>query len=127
MSVSCRECGAPIDEDLNAPDRTRAPCSQCGSTVRAFGEHLTFGLVAADYRKRHIKRRRGSKGRPHKEEIDGVELQHSTGRLIHLTRTMDRANDWYSEKVVDLRTGEVVRQCEEPLSAHRGRGSAKKP
>lgn len=48
------------------------------------------------------------------------------GRWMLLTRTIDRANDWYSEKVVDPRTGEVVHQCEEPLSAHRGHGAAKR-
>jgi hypothetical protein len=65
--VSCRACGAPIDQDLDAPDGTRAPCSQCGAAVRTFDVHQTEAVLLSDYRKRHIKRR-GAKGRPSKEE-----------------------------------------------------------
>jgi hypothetical protein len=109
--VSCRACGAPIDQDLDAPDGTRAPCSQCGAAVRTFDVHQTEAVLLSDYRKRHIKSR-GAKGRPSKEEIDGDDLWRKAGRWMHLTRTIDRARDWYSEKVVDPRTGEVVHQCE---------------
>jgi hypothetical protein len=126
MSVSCGACGAPRDEDLDGPDGASAPCLQCGSTARAFDVHQTEGILASDCRKRHTKWCRSGRSRPYKEEIDGDDLQCSTGRWMLLTRTIDRANDWYSEKVVDPRTGEVVHQCEEPLSAHRGHGAAKR-
>jgi hypothetical protein len=33
--------------------------------------------------------------------------------------------NWYSEKVVDQATGEVIRECHEPLDVHLNRGSAK--
>ena len=124
-AVSCRACGALIDESLDTAG-AQAPCRECGSTARAFAESLTEGVMAGDHLKRHIKRRRGGKSKPYKEEIDSDDLQRSTGRWLSLTRTIDRANDQYSEKVVDPRTGEVVHECEEPLSAHRGHGSAKR-
>jgi hypothetical protein len=90
-----------------------------------FHVHVEDAMTAGDHRKRRIKRSQGGKGRPYREEIDGDDLWRKTGQWVQLTRTIDRSADWYSEKVVDTRTGEVVHQCEEPLSAHRGHGSAK--
>ena len=43
-----------------------------------------------------------------------------------LERVIDRAKNWYRELITDPKTGKVVRYCEEPLSNHRERGSAKK-
>lgn len=43
--------------------------------------------------------------------------------LIH--RVVDRLNDWYSERIVDKETGEVIIDVAHPLSEHRGHGSAK--
>jgi hypothetical protein len=47
-------------------------------------------------------------------------------RLVKVERSIDRLEDRYSERVTDVDTGEVIRQCDEPLSAHQGHGSAKK-
>lgn len=33
--------------------------------------------------------------------------------------------DWYSERVKDEKTGQIIHQCDEPLSKHQGHGSAK--
>jgi hypothetical protein len=40
---------------------------------------------------------------------------------------MKRADrgDLYSEKITDAETGEVIHQCQEPLTAHQKHGSAK--
>jgi hypothetical protein len=46
-------------------------------------------------------------------------------RLAGLDRVIDRDNDYYLERIVDPETGEVIRECEEKLSEHQGRGSAK--
>jgi hypothetical protein len=68
----------------------------------------------------------GQKRSPLEEKI-GVERSASTGALVHITRIVNRANDQYMERVVDVKTGEVLRDVMEPLSAHRGRGDARKP
>jgi len=47
------------------------------------------------------------------------------GRRVTYDRIIDRDGDLYHERVVDVETGEVVRDVTEPLSDHRGRGSAK--
>lgn len=41
-------------------------------------------------------------------------------------RLIDWGNDRYKEVVTDPETGIIVHHCEEPLSKHRGHGSAKK-
>jgi hypothetical protein len=37
---------------------------------------------------------------------------------------VDHDADQYDETVVDPATGDLIRDCHEPLSQHRGRGSA---
>ncbi len=46
-------------------------------------------------------------------------------RRVTYDRFIDKDGDLYHERVVDVETGEVVRDVTEPLSDHRGRGSAK--
>jgi hypothetical protein len=55
----------------------------------------------------------------------GDTLQHATGKYAHHERLIDRKNDLYREHVEDPDTGEVIHHNEEPLSEHRGHGSAK--
>jgi hypothetical protein len=40
-------------------------------------------------------------------------------------RVIDRLANWYHERVTDPTTGAVVHECDEPLTQHRGHGSAK--
>ena len=41
-------------------------------------------------------------------------------------RVIDREINIYHEKVIDPKSGAVVHECDEPLTAHYGHGSAKK-
>ena len=72
--------------------------------------------------------------RPYIEIQDRAELRVSEGDYVHKFRRIDRGNDEYEEKLTDLETGEIltdpetgeaIRDVREPLSGHRGRGSAK--
>lgn len=63
--------------------------------------------------------------RPFIEQSRGDDLHRKTGRWMRLERIIDRARDWYFERVTDAATGEVVRECEEPLRTHTGHGSAR--
>ncbi len=47
-------------------------------------------------------------------------------RLVHIRRVINADTDQYKEKVIDMETGEVIRDCNELLSEHRGRGSERK-
>ena len=71
--------------------------------------------------------RGGPEGEPAGFEIRlGESVERRTGRVLHRVRRIDRRGDVYIEHVFDPRTGETVHWCAEPLSAHRGHGSAKR-
>jgi hypothetical protein len=65
------------------------------------------------------------KGKPYIEGKAGDDRHRNTGKWMHLQRIIDRVGGWYTEVVTDQETGKVVHRCEEPLSEHRGHGSAK--
>ena len=72
-----------------------------------------------------FKARSQGKGKPYIEGKAGDDLHRKTGKWMHLQRIIDRARNWYKEIVTDPETGKVVHCCEEPLSEHRGHGSAR--
>jgi hypothetical protein len=74
-----------------------------------------------------LKGRRPGLRRPFVELKTGQEWFRKLGRWHRLFRRIDHEADRYSERITDAETGEVVRELEEPLSEHRGRGSAKTP
>ena len=45
---------------------------------------------------------------------------------VTFERIIDHGRDLYSKRYVDQETGEIIYECEERLSDHTGRGSAKK-
>ena len=55
----------------------------------------------------------------------GSQWSVSRAKFVDKVRNIDRDADTYYERVVDPETGQVLRYCEEPLSEHFGRGSAK--
>jgi hypothetical protein len=72
-----------------------------------------------------VKKRPGEP-RPPVEEVSGDVYSHSLGRMVRIQRIIDRRRDLYYERVLDPVTREVLREIEEPLSQHTGRGSAKR-
>jgi len=69
---------------------------------------------------------KNSQGKTLAEGLSGDDLHRKSGKWMKKERLIDRANDRYKEVVTDPETGSVVHQSEEPLSQHRGYGSAKK-
>lgn len=61
------------------------------------------------------------------EGRSGGDLHRKTGRWSKIERAIDRQHDRYREQIIDADTGQVLHSCDEPLSSHRDRGSAKKP
>jgi hypothetical protein len=54
-----------------------------------------------------------------------TEINRSTGKQVRVVRIINKTADAYYEKVTDVETGNVIHECAEPLSKHRGRGTAK--
>jgi len=50
---------------------------------------------------------------------------HRLGIWSHRSKVEDKKSDEYLEIVTNPETGEILHKCEEPLSQHRGHGSAK--
>ena len=72
-----------------------------------------------------MKHKRPGNKKPLYESIAGDDLYRKTGQWNKLTQEIDRENDRYRKMIVNPETGEIIRQCDEPLSEHIGRGSDK--
>lgn len=121
-TVKCAGCGLKLDEEA-VPVAQRSPCPECGSTARMFEMRLSGSVSFKS--KVAAKARNPKPGKPFHEQVTGDDLFKLTGQWNKLRRIIDRARDYYFELITDPKTGKVIRYCEEPLSKHWGRGSAK--
>jgi hypothetical protein len=60
------------------------------------------------------------------EVMDAEEIHRDTGLWARLERVIDKFRARYTERVT-LSDGRVLRDVDEPLSSHQGRGAAKRP
>ena len=70
-----------------------------------------------------------SKDKLRREVKSGIRPERdpkSNGRLVEERSIRDRDNDVYKERIINITTGEAIRNCEGPLSQHIGHGSARK-
>lgn len=122
----CGDCGEPC-----IPIRVgeeKAPCRRCGSFAKHI--HLVFvdeaNLTVTDFldvQSKNVNVTGKRKIRRHLQT--GSQWSVSREKFVDKVRDIDRDADTYYERVIDPETGEVLRHCEEPLSEHFGRGSAK--
>lgn len=121
--MRCAECRAGLDEPpfgLSYP-----PCPRCGS--RAVVMNIVDEVRVQDRLKATAKDDRQRSGKKVRwEVIQGAEQSRDSGRWVEKSRLIDRDANRYSERITDLETGEVLRDCQEPLSQHQGHGSAKR-
>jgi len=121
--VYCGGCQARLEEDdPHAPAEQRCPCPHCGSLLRHFEANMSGTLTF--HSKLAGKGRHSGEKRPFIEQTVGDDLHRKTGRWMQLHRLIDRTKRWYHERVTDPATGTVVHECDEPLTEHRGHGSA---
>jgi hypothetical protein len=69
--------------------------------------------------------KRATEKKPFVERWSADDLHKASGTWRKRERLIDRDDDWYSEVITDA-GGNEVHRCEEPLSSHRGHGSAKR-
>jgi hypothetical protein len=121
--VSCSNCGAPVLEPGRIEDQK--PCPSCGSTARTFAVTLTDKAEAHD--SLATKARYGDVGKvkPYREAFTGFDYHRDTREWRQVYRVVDREGDRYTERIMDA-AGNVVRDVDEPLSDHRGHGTAKR-
>lgn len=119
----CAACGTRIDEPANVPVAERKPCPLCGSTARHFGVHVNESVQVRE--KIGMKQKRPGHKKSIYESVSGDDLHRASGQWNKLTREIDRENNRYKEVIVNPETGEALRYCDQPLTDHTGRGSAK--
>ena len=56
----------------------------------------------------------------------GDDLHRKSGKWHHREMYIDRENNQYKEIVKDKTTGKIIYERKEPLSKHKGHGSAKR-
>lgn len=125
--IRCSDCGEQLDEDIHGGSN-KVPCPKCGSTHKTITMNFVDKIpkIRENLRGRVKDMSRPSKEKLRQDFFDGDDFHHKSGKWNYKTRLIDRDNDLYREEVTDPETGEVIHFCEEPLSEHRGHGTAKR-
>lgn len=119
----CGECSTLIQESNYTLPADRKPCPLCGSLARNFSVQIQDTLTTRE--RMGLKQKRLGHKKPIYEYVSGDDLYRKTGQWNKLTRVIDRENNQYKEIITNPKNGEIIRHCEEPLTEHFGRGSAK--
>jgi hypothetical protein len=125
--IKCNACGCLLTE--GGEEMNPSPCPECGATSR----HVSL-LIDEDSTITFYESVRGKTSRPSLRSKDKLRAdvfsghdQSKTYRKWYLKeRIVDKDRDYYMEKLTDPETGKIVHFCEQKLSEHQGRGSAKK-
>ena len=116
----CHGCGKLLEQSAGQEQK---PCPFCGDTRREYIEDVVVCIkVRTGVRDKHM---RPGKRRPIAEGRNEPVYSRDSGKLVKLVRHIDREHNKYKEVVTDPDTGEVIHECEEALSDHRGHGNAK--
>jgi hypothetical protein len=121
--VRCNNCKAVLDEAPDIQPSKRTPCPSCGSISRCYEieVHAKINVRASV----GMKAKRGGRGKPFIEQQSKHELYRKSGQETDVTRIIDRENNLYKEIIKDYKTGEIIKECTEPLDKHVGHGTAK--
>ena len=121
--VHCGGCGAMLDEATGANAVDRLACPHCGSELRRLTKVSADTALLRDTA--ILEGFIPPSKKPYLEARAG-EVQQSDGTYKHVERVINRQEDIYFERVMDLATGIVKHECAEPLSQHRGHGADKR-
>jgi len=116
-------CGYRFSDPYTAQSTSRSPCPVCGRSARQLSLQIADKIGLSD-----DVRGIGSAGSRRKWFVkfhEKRELYRKTGRWHRIRRSLNKRTDHYEEVIRDDQTGEVARRCSEPLSEHRGHGSAR--
>jgi hypothetical protein len=89
--ATCGECGAVVGPPVTSADK----CPECGERLSLIAISVGDEVGITLRENLGLKVRHGLPGqiRPHLEKVVGDDLQWSTGRWLHIERTVDREND----------------------------------
>ncbi len=126
LTVTCRNCGAQLPS-RQAHETEMRSCPDCGCREQIVALKLCDRISGPhEMLKGKMKDTTlPAKKNPRVEIKSGDELYKCEGKWVHKERVIDKDKDLYTETIVDPETGKVIHHCSEPLSQHRGHGSAK--
>lgn len=129
LTYTCSACGAErVGPGTGSAPGGRLPCPNegCGSVEILIGLTITDGVDVRDLLTANVKDPDLGSRKGRKVDITiGTSYFRHGHRWHHIVRTINYASDRYDETITDKATGDVIRDCHERLSGHRGRGSAK--
>jgi len=114
--IYCGDCGKRLSEGNKV-------CPKCGSKRKHYKMKFEEKINLHHQTSGKVKKKGLEK--PIQEFKAGNHLYKKTGKWYHRKMNIDRGKDYYEEVVTDKATGKIVHQCKEPLSKHKGHGSAK--
>jgi len=112
----CSHCGTVLDTD--GQDRPLLPCDKCGSTS---AEPITDIKETVVIKFKQV----GATGDPDLRVKIADDYYRKDGEWRQCRMCIDKANNIYEKTVINREADEVLYWNNEPLSSHRGRGSAK--
>lgn len=129
LTVKCNECGFESDVGCEPAPNSCLVCSSIylSRYISVVASPVSIGSIHDSVTVRVKNPDLPSKKKLRKEIQAGADLYRKTGEYLDKYRLIDKDNDRYVEIVKDLSTGKVTYHCNEPLSAHTGHGSARKP
>ena len=120
---ACTRCDSPVHNVHHSTRDGKPLCASCaGVEPHANVFDMDSALAHEDSA---LKGQRPGEKEPFLELKAGDSLEHRTGLWRERFQRVDRDNDTYDKVVTDKETGAIIHECHEPLSKHRGRGSAK--
>lgn len=127
IEMFCVSCSLKLVVDSGAVSgKPRSPCPACGSKLRRIAMGGAASLTMRTGHKLRVLSNTRNKKKFVIEEMDLPELFRKTGEPVRRYRRIDKAADVYHERVYTDQ-GCTIHECEEPLTEHRGHGSAKRP
>jgi tRNA G26 N,N-dimethylase Trm1 len=124
----CETCGLRIETE-GEPD-AKPSCPICQKPVFRIREIYVSDLVSSKNVTEFVDVKGKKDNYPSKRKlrrhIQTGARKDADGRVVSVRRVINADTDEYEEEIIDVATGDVIRKCKEPLSAHRGRGSERK-
>ena len=102
-------------------------CTECGSRRFVVSSTITEDIQVRESMHVRVKDPRYSSERNPRVRFNvGASYWREGKKWMYREMCVDKVQGQYREVISDPETGEVIRQCEEPLPKHRGRGDDKR-
>ncbi len=122
--VICGNCKRLLHEAYGLAADKRKECPTCRAKERIYTKHLRarYTLLAGV----RLKAFENGLRKPFIKLTAIPSFSFRLQRWAYLYRLIDRRRNVYHEVVTDQKGGTIIHECREPLSTHKGHGSARK-